>query len=117
MLQRARLLMYRDSLHGPKFRLCGASEKSGRNVKWGSNGEIRRPRLMHSTAATLACVHLHATTALQPAHLMPLLGATGCKIYRTEGRLTAVLSPLRGLLSTQVGQSVHPPDQQGQAQV
>jgi hypothetical protein len=23
-------------------------------------------------------------TALQPAHLMPLLGATGCKIYRTE---------------------------------
>jgi hypothetical protein len=43
----------------------------------------------------LACVHLPAITSLQPAHLMPLLGATGCKIYRTEQNVIDVEMSIR----------------------
>jgi hypothetical protein len=52
-----------------------------------SDDRLSRLALMRATIGTsiiLACVHLPCDQALQPAHLMPLLGATGCKIYRTE---------------------------------
>jgi hypothetical protein len=37
-----------------------------------------------TSKASVPVASVPMRSALQPAHLMPLLGATGCKIYRTE---------------------------------